>query len=64
MAAGKALQLKFISKGYSQTLCRINDVLLREKQQIEGFIVDYIGEHSVIVHRDKYRFELRENHAY
>ena len=36
----------------------INNMMVTENQQIEGFVVEKINPHSVIVKQGEYRFEL------
>lgn len=39
--------------------CLINNMLLRENQQVNGFTIDRINPNSVVVHRGVYRFEVK-----
>jgi ketol-acid reductoisomerase len=55
--AAEALRLQSIMTGNVNT-CMINNKLVTEGQECEGFLVEKITASSVIVKRDGFRFEL------
>jgi len=57
--AAQALQLQSVLHSKIAPACLLNNTLLREKQEVNGFVVDRINPKSVIVHRGVYRFEVR-----
>jgi hypothetical protein len=59
MAAAQTMTLQSVMHSDLAPVCLINNVLLRERQQVNGFTVDEIHPDSVIIHRGIYRFELR-----
>jgi len=58
LRSAEALQLQSVLRGPHDT-CLIDNTLVEQGQQVEGFTVDQIGVDSVIVHKGTYRFELR-----
>jgi len=58
-AAAQEMTLQSIMHSDLAHVCLINNVLIRENQQLNGFTIDQINSDSVIIHRGKYRFELR-----
>jgi hypothetical protein len=59
VAAAQQLQLQSVLHSKVAPACLMNNTLLREKQSVNGFIVERINPKSVIVHRGIYRFEVR-----
>ena len=57
--AAQQLVLRAIMRGQEFPVCLINNRLVREQQEVAGFTVDEIRQDSVIVHRNRYRFELK-----
>ena len=57
--AAQEMTLQSIMHSDLAHVCLINNVLLREHQQLNGFTIDQINSNSVIIHRGIYRFELR-----
>jgi hypothetical protein len=57
--AAQALQLQSVLHSKIAPACLLNNTLLREKQEVNGFVVERINPKSVIVHRGVYRFEVR-----
>jgi hypothetical protein len=64
LAAAQALTLQSVMKSEVAPVCMVNNMLLREQQQVNGFTVDQIKSDAVIVHRGPYRFELRMLHEH
>jgi hypothetical protein len=58
LKAFQGLQLQSILYGESRRACMINNTLVREGQQVEGFAVEKISPNSVVVRSGEYRFEL------
>jgi hypothetical protein len=56
--AAEGLQVQSILSG-SRKACMINNMMVTENQQIEGFVIEKINPHSVIVKQGEYRFELK-----
>jgi hypothetical protein len=59
VTAAQLLTLRSVMRSQLAPVCLINNVLLREKQQLNGFTVDKINSNAVFIHRGIYRFELR-----
>lgn len=59
MAAAQTLQLQSVLHSKIAPACLMNNTLLRERQAVNGFVVERINTKSVIVHRGIYRFEVR-----
>jgi len=59
MAAAQQLQLQSVLHSKVAPACLMNNTLLRERQSVNGFVVERINPKSVIVHRGIYRFEVR-----
>jgi hypothetical protein len=59
MAAAQQLQLQSVLHSKVAPACLMNNTLLRERQAVNGFVVERINPKSVIVHRGIYRFEVR-----
>jgi hypothetical protein len=59
LQAVQALQLQSIMHGDTRRACMINGTLYGEGQQVNGFTIQRINPHSIIVQRGEYRFELR-----
>lgn len=57
--AAQSLQLRSILHSKIAPACLMNNMLLREQQAVNGFVVERINPSSVIVHRGIYRFEVR-----
>jgi len=58
LRAAEALQLQSVLRG-PRDACLINNTLVVQGQQVEGFTVEQIGIDSVIVRKGTYRFELK-----
>jgi len=56
--SAEALQLQSVLHG-PRNSCLIDNTLVEQGQQVEGFTVEQIGIDSVIVRKGTYRFELR-----
>jgi hypothetical protein len=59
LAAAQQLQLQSVLHSKVAPACLMNNTLLREKQAVNGFVVEQIKPKSVIVHRGIYRFEVK-----
>jgi hypothetical protein len=59
LAAAQQLQLQSVLHSKVAPACLMNNTLLRERQSVNGFVVERINPKSVIVHRGIYRFEVR-----
>jgi hypothetical protein len=59
LAAAQTLQLQSVLHSKIAPACLMNNTLLRERQAVNGFVVERINPKSVIVHRGIYRFEVR-----
>jgi hypothetical protein len=59
VVAAQEMMLQSVMHSELAHVCMINNVLLRENQQLNGFTIDKISSDSVIIHRGIYRFELR-----
>ncbi len=52
------LQLQSVLHG-PRNACLINNTLVEQGQQVDGFTVEQIGVESVIVRKGNYRFEVK-----
>jgi hypothetical protein len=62
IADARAMTLQSVMQSELAPVCLINNELLRENQELNGFTIDQIRSNSVIIHRGPYRFELRLVH--
>jgi hypothetical protein len=58
LKAAESLQLLSVLRG-PRDACLINNNLVEQGQQVEGFYIEKIGSDSVIVRKGSYRFELK-----
>jgi hypothetical protein len=58
LKAFNALTLQTIMHGETRRSCMINNTLVREGQQVNGFVVERIQPNNVTVRMGEYRFDL------
>ena len=58
LKAAESLQLQSVLHG-PRNACLINNTLVEQGQQVEGFAIEQIGIDSVVVRKGIYRFELK-----
>lgn len=59
IAAVQNLQLQSVLHGSVNRTCMLNNKMYKEGQSVEGFVIEKINPHGVIVKQGSFRFELK-----